>query len=131
MRLAYLRLHQIGHAHAIETWYGPELVGGLYGIALGGVFFGESMFSHAADASKVALVRLVRLVENRGMKLIDCQVTTRHLASLGSQLMPREEFLQHVQTLTAGPVQADTWRETPIPTSALVSARTVPAPLHG
>ena len=97
MRSAYLRLHELGHAHAMETWRGPELVGGLYGIALGGVFFGESMFSRATDASKVALVQLVRLAENRGMKLIDCQVATGHLASLGSQLMPRAEFLRHVQ----------------------------------
>lgn len=131
MRSAYRRLHQLGYAHAVETWQGRELVGGLYGIALGGIFFGESMFSHATDASKVALVRLVRLIENRGMKLIDCQLATRHLASLGSELMPRGEFLQHVQALTAGADQMGTWQESPGPTSALVAARTVPAPLHG
>lgn len=118
---AYLRLHELGHAHAVETWRGPELVGGLYGIALGGVFFGESMFSLETDASKVALVHLVRLAEKRGMKLIDCQVATGHLASLGSQLVPREEFLQAVRMLTAAPVPSGSWRESPGPTSALVA----------
>jgi leucyl/phenylalanyl-tRNA--protein transferase len=131
MRSAYFRLHELGYAHAVETWHGATLVGGLYGIALGGIFFGESMFSHATDASKVALVRLVRLVEARGMKLIDCQVGTRHLASLGSQLMPRGEFLQRVQTLAAGTDQMGNWLETPRATSALVMTHTVPAPLHG
>lgn len=131
MRTAYVRLHQLGYAHAVETWQGPELVGGLYGIALGGVFFGESMFSHATDASKVALVGLVRLTENRGMKLIDCQVATPHLASLGSQLMPRREFLRQLQTLTAGAGETGPWQQAARPTLALVTAQSAPAPLHG
>ena len=131
MRAAYSRLHALGYAHSVETWQGPELVGGLYGIALGGIFFGESMFSHATDASKVALVRLVHLVESRDMKLIDCQVANRHLASLGSQLMPRVEFLRHVRTLVARADEGGTWRETAGPTSALAIDRSGPAPLHG
>jgi leucyl/phenylalanyl-tRNA---protein transferase len=131
MRSAYADLHQLGHAHSVETWRGSELVGGLYGIALGGIFFGESMFSLATDASKVALVRLVRLVESRGLQLIDCQVATGHLASLGSELMPRGEFLRHVHALTAETGQTGPWRETPGPTSALVIAPDTPAPLHG
>lgn len=121
MRRAYEHLHQLGHAHSVEAWRGDELVGGLYGIALGGVFFGESMFSLETDASKVALVRLVRLAEERGTKLIDCQVATGHLASLGSRLMPREEFLRAVRILTAAPVPSGPWCESRGPTSALVA----------
>lgn len=131
MRSAYLALHQLGHAHAIETWRGPELVGGLYGVALGGVFFGESMFSLETDASKVALVRLARLMNQRGMKLIDCQVATGHLASLGSRLMPRPEFLQAVRTLTSTPVDPGPWRESPGPTSVLAPPRSGTGRLHG
>ena len=130
MRSAYLCLHQLGYAHAVEVWLGPDLVGGLYGIALGEVFFGESMFSRATDASKVALVRLVRLAENQGTALIDCQVATRHLASLGSQFMPRREFLHHVHNLTSGAGRVGTWREDPRPTCGLVATREIPAPLH-
>jgi leucyl/phenylalanyl-tRNA--protein transferase len=131
MRQAYLRLHQLGHAHSIETWLGPALVGGLYGIALGGVFFGESMFSLATDASKAALVHLVSLAEKRGIQLIDCQVATGHLASLGSQLMPRDEFLQAVRRLTSAPVSPHDWRESPGPTAALALNRTGHRRLHG
>jgi len=119
MQAAYQTLHELGHAHAIETWHGPELVGGLYGIALGGVFFGESMFSVETDASKVALVHLVRLMEQRGMGLIDCQVATGHLASLGSQLVPRGEFLRAVAMLTGAPFATGPWRAMPCPTAAL------------
>lgn len=131
MRAAYLRLHELGHAHAIETWQGSELVGGLYGIALGGVFFGESMFSRATDASKVALVALVRLAERRGIRLIDCQVATGHLASLGSHLMPRSEFLPAVRALCSAPVPPDAWQESRSPTSALLLADNEARRLHG
>ncbi|MEO7387653.1 MAG: leucyl/phenylalanyl-tRNA--protein transferase [Gammaproteobacteria bacterium] len=106
MRAAYLRLHQLGHAHAIETWHGSRLVGGLYGIAIGGVFFGESMFSHETDASKVALVHLATLAQSRGVQLIDCQIATGHLASLGSRLMPRAEFVAALRILTSDQVPA-------------------------
>lgn len=131
MRSAYIRLHELGHGHAIETWLGSELVGGLYGIALGGLFFGESMFSVETDASKVALVRLARLAEKRGIRLIDCQVATGHLASLGSHLMPREEFLRAVRLLTSAPVPAESWSEAPGPTSVLAPPRTGAGRLHG
>lgn len=130
MRVAYLRLHELGHAHSIETWQGPELVGGLYGLAIGGVFFGESMFSYATDASKVALVRLVRLASSRGMELIDCQVATSHLASLGSHLMPRGAFLNRVRELVVAQGPADGWREGPGPTSLLVPGEAARGPLH-
>lgn len=122
MRSAYLRLHEMGHAHSVETWLGAELVGGLYGIAMGGMFFGESMFSRESDASKVALVHLVRLAAARGMQLIDCQVANSHLASLGSELLPRREFLRTVGNLTAAPSPAGAWTEAPGPTSTLLTA---------
>ncbi|MBL8202321.1 MAG: leucyl/phenylalanyl-tRNA--protein transferase [Chromatiales bacterium] len=131
MRSAYLRLHELGHAHAIEAWLGPDLVGGLYGVALGGVFFGESMFSLEADASKVALVHLVSLAEKRGLKLIDCQVATGHLASLGSQLMPREDFLRAIRVLTGIPAPPGPWTESPGPTSVLAAPRPGAGRLHG
>lgn len=130
MRSAYLRLHRLGHAHAVETWEGPELVGGLYGIAQGGVFFGESMFSYASDASKVALVKLVQVIERRGIRLIDCQVTTRHLASLGSELMPRADFVRAVRNLARGSDCNDPWQEAPGRTSELVTRPQKPAGLH-
>ena len=85
---AYRRLHGLGHARSVETWQDGELAGGLYGVALGRVFFGESMFSRARDASKVALVGLARL----GYRLIDCQVPSPHLASLGAVEIPRRAF---------------------------------------
>ena len=92
MRLAYLRLHQQGHAHSIETWLDGQLAGGLYGIRLGGVFFGESMFSRERDASKAALAHLVAICLREGIEVIDCQVPSGHLASLGSRTIPRPQF---------------------------------------
>jgi leucyl/phenylalanyl-tRNA---protein transferase len=108
MRLAYLRLHTLGHAHSIETWRSGQLVGGLYGVALGRVFFGESMFSTETDASKVALARLCTEVRSRGFQLIDCQVATPHLLSLGAQLIPRSEFID-LLTRLAGDAEAQQW----------------------
>jgi len=99
MRDAYLELHRRGFAHSVETWQHNELVGGLYGVKLGKVFFGESMFSHESDASKVALSGLVRRATAHGIELIDCQMPTRHLGSLGSRPMPRSEFLALLASL--------------------------------
>jgi leucyl/phenylalanyl-tRNA--protein transferase len=99
MRAAYLALHDAGLALSVETWRDGELVGGLYGVALGRVFFGESMFARARDASKVALARLVDECRARGVDLIDCQMATSHLASLGSRLIPRREFVAQVGVL--------------------------------
>jgi leucyl/phenylalanyl-tRNA--protein transferase len=127
MQAAYLRLHELGHAHAVETWLGEELVGGLYGVAIGGMFFGESMFSVATDASKVALVHLARLAGRHGIELIDCQVATDHLDSLGSQLMPRPAFVATVARLTARHVADPAWPEGPAPTTSLLP----PAPAAG
>src|SRR5262245_14608008 len=93
MRAAYQRLHKLGYAHSIETWRGSELVGGLYGVAVDRVFFGESMFSTETDASKVALKRLCDELIRREFAVIDCQMATPHLLSLGARLLPRPEFI--------------------------------------
>lgn len=100
MQTAYNQLHQQGYAHSAEVWQDGQLVGGLYGLALGGVFFGESMFSKVSDASKVALVKLTQHLQEQGFKLIDCQVYTNHLASLGAREISRELFLQTLEKYT-------------------------------
>jgi len=94
---AYCRLHELGFAHSAEVWRGGELVGGLYGIRLGGVFFGESMFSREPDASKAALAGLVRQCLADGTQLIDCQLPSAHLRSLGSRAVPRSQFLRELK----------------------------------
>ncbi len=99
MQAAYLALHEAGYAHCFETWRANELVGGLYGVAIGRMFYGESMFSRATDASKVALVRLVEFLKSRGFPLIDCQMSTPLLASLGAREIPRRAFLRALSTL--------------------------------
>lgn len=110
---AYVRLHELGYAHSIETWRGPELVGGLYGVALGGIFFGESMFHRAPDASKVALVYLVRQLARWGFHLIDCQVASAHLASLGAENIRRSEFLARLDEALRQPHRRGPWRLDP------------------
>jgi leucyl/phenylalanyl-tRNA---protein transferase len=92
MRAAYLELHRLGHAHSIEVWRSGSLAGGLYGVRLGAVFFGESMFSRERDASKAALAHLVELCRRNGLVVIDCQLPSRHLQSLGSRSIPRSQF---------------------------------------
>lgn len=94
MHQAYCRLQQQGHAHSIEVWLDQALVGGLYGVSMGGVFFGESMFSRVSDASKAALTFLCLLADPLGIRLIDCQVSSDHLHSLGAREMPRARFLE-------------------------------------
>ena len=94
MREAYLRLHQLGFAHSAEAWEGDGLAGGLYGVSLGGCFFGESMFSLRPDASKVAFVALVRQLLRWGFDLVDCQISTPHLERFGAVEWPREQFLR-------------------------------------
>jgi leucyl/phenylalanyl-tRNA---protein transferase len=112
MRIAYARLHRAGYAHAFETWRGRELVGGLYGVALGRMFYGESMFSRAADASKVALVGLVEELRRRGMPLIDCQVRTPLLAALGAREIPRRAFLRELSALVHYDAVPGKWTRT-------------------
>jgi leucyl/phenylalanyl-tRNA--protein transferase len=99
MQAAYEELHQAGYAHSFETWRETELVGGLYGVAIGRMFYGESMFSHATDASKVALVSLVGLLLEKGFPMIDCQMNTPLLASLGGRELPRRTFLRSLSAL--------------------------------
>ncbi|WP_027859810.1 leucyl/phenylalanyl-tRNA--protein transferase [Marinobacterium jannaschii] len=97
MKHAYQTLHQEGHAHSVEVWMDGELAGGLYGVAIGRVFFGESMFSRQRDASKIAFIGLVEQLRFWGYALIDCQVTNSHLLSLGAYEVPRSTFLQHLE----------------------------------
>lgn len=110
MRKAYFALHRAGHAHCFETWRDDELVGGLYGVAVGRMFYGESMFSRATDASKVALVALVEGLRARGLPLIDCQMRTPLLASLGAREIPRRAFLRRVASLVNYAEPAGNWR---------------------
>jgi leucyl/phenylalanyl-tRNA--protein transferase len=98
---AYSLLHGSGHAHSIETWRDGELVGGLYGVSIGGVFFGESMFAREPDASKVALAQLTGMRREMGIDLIDCQVASAHLASLGARQISRADFQAQLRRLTA------------------------------
>jgi leucyl/phenylalanyl-tRNA---protein transferase len=92
MRSAYIRLHELGFAHSVECWDGEQLVGGLYGVAIGRCFFGESMFSRQTNASKVVLVRLMEHLTEKGYLLLDCQQTTDHLLSMGAEEISRDRF---------------------------------------
>jgi leucyl/phenylalanyl-tRNA---protein transferase len=103
MIAAYEALHALGHAHSVETWSDGELVGGLYGVRVDHVFFGESMFSRARDASKVALARLMDEALATGIRLIDCQMPTEHLTSLGAETVARRDFLARLRTHLAPP----------------------------
>jgi leucyl/phenylalanyl-tRNA--protein transferase len=113
MRAAYLGLHRAGRAHSFETWREGDLVGGLYGVALGRMFFGESMFSRATDASKVALAGLVGEMRERGWPLIDCQVHTPLLESLGAREIPRRDFLRELAPLVNYSEPPETWSLVP------------------
>jgi leucyl/phenylalanyl-tRNA---protein transferase len=96
---AYKNLHDLGYAHSAEAWMDGQLVGGLYGIRLGKVFFGESMFSHETNASKFAFISYVKQLSAEGVELIDCQVYTAHLESLGARMIPRTEFIALLKKL--------------------------------
>jgi leucyl/phenylalanyl-tRNA--protein transferase len=106
---AYTRLHELGYAHSVETWQEGELVGGLYGVALGGVFFAESMFTRVSDASKMALVSLVRQLQTWGFSLMDCQQASPHVMALGAEDIPRREFLNHLTTALTLPDRRGRW----------------------
>lgn len=107
MRQAYLQLHRLGHAHSVEVWQAGELVGGLYGLCIGQVFFGESMFSHVDNASKTAFAHLVPDLKRWGIRLIDCQMQTRHLASFGARAIDRQAFAELLAQLIDQPNSAD------------------------
>jgi leucyl/phenylalanyl-tRNA--protein transferase len=109
MQQAYGRLHDLGYAHSVETWHGGKLVGGLYGVAIGGVFCGESMFSHATDASKIALAHLCRFLTARGFGIIDCQMETAHLSSLGAYLLPRDDYCTRIARFAASGLAPGRW----------------------
>ncbi len=106
---AYQMLHQLGHAHSVEVWLDGELIGGIYGVAIGCIFFGESMFSRQSDASKVALVVLADRLNSWGYKLIDCQLHSPHLESLGAKEISRDHFSETVQHNVTRSVAADAW----------------------
>jgi leucyl/phenylalanyl-tRNA--protein transferase len=101
MQAAYGELHRLGYAHSVETWIDDKLAGGLYGIAIGRAFYGESMFADARDASKIALAHLCAHLKQRGFGIIDCQMETRHLASLGARPIPRHDFAARLEELCA------------------------------
>ena len=107
---AYAALHEAGFAHSIETWIDGALAGGLYGVAIGRVFFGESMFTRATDASKLALAHLARQLVRWEFGLIDCQMATPHLASLGAHEMPRSDFRRALSELVNYPSRSGNWR---------------------
>ena len=110
MESAYAALHRAGYAHSVETWIEGQLAGGLYGVSIGRMFFGESMFSSAPDASKLALAHLTRQLEQWHFGLIDCQMATPHLASLGAREIARAEFIRALSELVNYPTRLGTWR---------------------
>jgi leucyl/phenylalanyl-tRNA--protein transferase len=107
---AYCALHRLGYAHSVETWMDGELVGGLYGVSLGRMFYGESMFSRRTDASKIALAHLCAQLQRWGFGMIDCQMNTAHLASMGAREINRQMFLTEIARLTALPAPPAPWR---------------------
>ena len=107
---AYCELHRLGYAHSVETWIGGELAGGLYGIALGRTFYGESMFARADDASKIAFAHLVRQLQRWRFSMIDCQMNTAHLARFGAREIPRREFSRNLTELVNYPSSAAVWQ---------------------
>ena len=109
MIAAYCALHELGIAHSVETWIDGELAGGLYGVALGRMFYGESMFTRARDASKIALVHLARQLARWRFGMIDCQMHTMHLATLGAREMPRTDFMRRLQELVNYPHVPGPW----------------------
>lgn len=109
MKEAYIAIHEMGYAHSVEAWQEEELVGGLYGISLGGCFFGESMFSRVSNASKAAFITLTEELSRRGFGLVDCQVRSPHLASLGARDIPRKQFTGLLQTLLRSETLRGNW----------------------
>ena len=109
IQTAYMQLFEEGHAHSVEVWRDGDLVGGLYGVALGQLFFGESMFSFESNTSKIALVNLVKQLQGWNYKLIDCQISSEHLESLGAIEISREKFRQQLHELLPRPGKAPPW----------------------
>lgn len=107
---AYTHLHELGYAHSVEVWEGNDIVGGLYGISIGAVFFGESMFTTKSNASKFGFIHLVRDLKSQGYQLIDCQQQTRHLGSLGAQTITRAHFMELLKKWTLMPSKIGNWQ---------------------
>jgi leucyl/phenylalanyl-tRNA--protein transferase len=107
---AYTGLHRRGWAHSVETWQGDQLVGGLYGVAIGAAFFAESMFTKVDDASKVAFVGLVRQLHRWGFRIIDCQQSSPHVLRLGAEEIPRRLYMEHIATAVALPGRRGPWQ---------------------
>lgn len=123
LREGYLGLHQLGYAHSVEAWRGDELVGGLYGVALGRTFAGESMFASEPDASKVAFTTLLGHLAMWGFTVVDCQVHTDHLARFGATMWPRQRFLERWRASSAEPSLMAPWDLTLSPAEALARLR--------
>ena len=115
MTAAFERLHMEGWAHSVETWEDGELIGGVYGLCVGGVFFGESMFSGRTNASKMALVGLTHHMLDKGLEIIDCQIVSQHLMSLGAEVIPRSEFTAILQRACDPPRRHECWPAGPVP----------------
>lgn len=111
---AYTRLHRLGYGHSVEAWENGALVGGLYGLALGRMFFGESMFAHRTDASKVAFAAFIDLLRERDVELVDCQQETAHLASLGARPIPRRTFARELRRLIHSSEVPAAWPKGPL-----------------
>lgn len=120
MIAAYEQLHAEGWAHSIEVWQNDTLVGGLYGLAIGRAFFGESMFSNEANASKIALLGLASLMDSGEFGIIDCQVISGHLLTLGATLIPRSQFINTIEPLCKPACRFENWPSGPISTSELL-----------
>jgi leucyl/phenylalanyl-tRNA--protein transferase len=111
MLQAYIQLHQLGHAHSVEVWEDSQLTGGIYGLAVGTAFFGESMFSRKVDASKIALLALCRQLEDWSYGLLDCQVSNPHLLRMGAIEIPRQSFIEQLRELIVNPGPPGLWTE--------------------
>lgn len=111
IQAAYIRMHRLGYAHSVETYMDGQLVGGLYGMAIGKAFFGESMFSRRTDASKIAFAHLARFLEQHNFRVLDCQMTTQHLTSLGGREIPREAFARLLDAHAGADTTPARWPE--------------------
>lgn len=127
MQQSYHRLHQQGYGHSVETWMNGELVGGLYGLCIGTMFFGESMFARVPDASKVALLALGKYAQLKGIPVIDCQTTTPHLVSMGAVEVPRQQFFEHLDRAMSAPTDHSRW-DWPGGLELLLEGPTAPGP---
>jgi leucyl/phenylalanyl-tRNA--protein transferase len=121
MKAAYQGLHNEGWAHSIEVWADDELIGGLYGLCIGRVFFGESMFSAAANASKMAMIGLTRHMLANDLRLLDCQVVSPHLLTLGATTIPRREFTSLLAKACQPPLPHDAWPHEPVPVQLFIA----------